>query len=198
MFTIFLTQRFITRHFLRLLTSYPLVTLMNSIYWFVASSKIFFRTFLRQGWLPFKCCSDQMPAKCHFKQISISSIAISPNAVLPNDTLTIPTVNNFENYSISLNWLQWKLGSILFRPRPCFLWPAATNYMLLYSTLLCKKTARGPGGHKNSMLTKMGRRNRIDPNALSKFKAKCVRIITLHKNGSAIDQRSKQMKSSML
>ena len=38
-----------------------------------------------------------------------------------------------------------------------------TNYMLLYSTLLCKKIARPPGGHKKFMLTKLGGRNRIDP-----------------------------------
>ena len=28
--------------------------------------------------------------------------------------------------------------------------------MLLYSTFLCKKIARGPGGHKKFMLTKLG------------------------------------------
>ena len=28
--------------------------------------------------------------------------------------------------------------------------------MLLYSTLLCKKIAREPGGHKKFMLTKLG------------------------------------------
>ena len=28
--------------------------------------------------------------------------------------------------------------------------------MLLYSTLLCKKIARAPGGHKKVMLTKLG------------------------------------------
>ena len=38
----------------------------------------------------------------------------------------------------------------------CFLWPPVTNYMLLYSTLLCKKIARVPGGHKRFMLTKRG------------------------------------------
>ena len=31
-----------------------------------------------------------------------------------------------------------------------------TNYLLLYSTLLCKKIARAPGGHKKFMLTKLG------------------------------------------
>ena len=36
--------------------------------------------------------------------------------------------------------------------------------MLLFSTLLCKKIARAPGGHKKIMLTKLGGRNRIDPN----------------------------------
>ena len=35
--------------------------------------------------------------------------------------------------------------------------------MLLYSTLLCKKIARAPGGHKKFMLTKVGGQNRIDP-----------------------------------
>ena len=38
-----------------------------------------------------------------------------------------------------------------------------TNYMLLYSTLLCKKIARAPDGHKKFMQTKLGGRNRIDP-----------------------------------
>ena len=47
----------------------------------------------------------------------------------------------------------------------CFLWPPVTIYMLLYSTLLCMKIARAPGGHKKLMLTKLGGggRNRIDP-----------------------------------
>ena len=38
--------------------------------------------------------------------------------------------------------------------------------MLLYSTLLCEKIARAPGGHKKFMLTKLGGgggQNRIDP-----------------------------------
>ena len=34
--------------------------------------------------------------------------------------------------------------------------PPITNYMLLYSTLLCKKIARAPGGHKRFVLTKPG------------------------------------------
>ena len=44
------------------------------------------------------------------------------------------------------------------------------NYMLLYSTLLCKKIVRAPGGHKKFMLTKLGGgggegggQNKIDP-----------------------------------
>ena len=41
-------------------------------------------------------------------------------------------------------------------PPPVFLWPPVTNYMLLHSTLLCKKIARAPGGHKKFMLTKLG------------------------------------------
>ena len=36
-----------------------------------------------------------------------------------------------------------------------FLWPPVTNYMLLYSTLLCKKIARAPRGHKKFMPTKL-------------------------------------------
>ena len=54
-------------------------------------------------------------------------------------------------------------GSILFRPPPpppvCFTPPTYTNYMLLYSTLLCKKIARAPGGRKKYKLTKLGDRN---------------------------------------
>ena len=45
--------------------------------------------------------------------------------------------------------------SILSSPQ-CFCDPPVTNYMLLYSTLLCKKTARAPGGHKKFILTKLG------------------------------------------
>ena len=46
-----------------------------------------------------------------------------------------------------------------------FFWPPFTNYLFLYSTLLCKKLACAPGGHKKFMLTKRGGggRNRIDP-----------------------------------
>ena len=49
-------------------------------------------------------------------------------------------------------------------PPAVFLWPPVTNYMLLYNTLLCKKIARVPGGHKKLMLTKLGGGDRIDPN----------------------------------
>ena len=35
-----------------------------------------------------------------------------------------------------------------FAPPPSFLRPSVTNYMLLYSTLLCKKIARALGGVK--------------------------------------------------
>ena len=40
--------------------------------------------------------------------------------------------------------------------------------MLLYSTLLCKKIAPAPGGHKRFMVTKLGGRSRIDPYILIK------------------------------
>ena len=68
------------------------------------------------------------------------------------------------------NYLQSTLGSILSPPPPppppqCFLWPPVTNYcILLYNTLLCKKIARAPGGHKKFMLTKLVGGNRLDPN----------------------------------
>ena len=51
----------------------------------------------------------------------------------------------------------------LFCFAQCFLWPPVTIYMLLYSTLLCKKIARAPGGHKRFMVTKLGG-DRLDPN----------------------------------
>ena len=48
-----------------------------------------------------------------------------------------------------------KNGYIL-SPPPVFLWPPVTIYMLLHSTLLCKKIARAPGGYKKFLLTKLG------------------------------------------
>ena len=51
----------------------------------------------------------------------------------------------------------------------CFLWPPVRKYLLLYSTLLCKKIARAPGGQKRFILTKLeGGGNRIDPYILIK------------------------------
>ena len=48
------------------------------------------------------------------------------------------------------------MGSILFRP-PVFYDPQLQiNSILLHSTLLCRKIARAPGGHKKFMLTKLG------------------------------------------
>ena len=41
-------------------------------------------------------------------------------------------------------------------PPPVFFWPPVTNYVLLYSTLLCKNNARAPGGHKKYIPTKLG------------------------------------------
>ena len=48
---------------------------------------------------------------------------------------------------------------------PVFFMTPSYNLYFLYSTLLCKKIARAPGGHKRFMLTKLGGggRNRIDP-----------------------------------
>ena len=50
---------------------------------------------------------------------------------------------------------------ILFRiysvlPPQYFLRPPVTNYMLLYSRLLCKKVARAPGGRKKYKPTRLG------------------------------------------
>ena len=45
-------------------------------------------------------------------------------------------------------------------PHQCILWPPVSNYMLLYSTLLCKKLSRAPGGHKKFMLTNLGEQKR--------------------------------------
>ena len=48
---------------------------------------------------------------------------------------------------------------------PVYFRPPVINYMLLYSTSLCKKIARAPGGRKKYKLTELGGggRNRIDP-----------------------------------
>ena len=49
-------------------------------------------------------------------------------------------------------------------PSPqCFLRPPVTNYMLLYSTLLCKRIARAPGVVKNISSLRWGGGDRIDP-----------------------------------
>ena len=41
-------------------------------------------------------------------------------------------------------------------PPPVFLWPPVTNYILLYSALLCKKISRAPGGHNRFTHSKLG------------------------------------------
>ena len=57
---------------------------------------------------------------------------------------------------------------------PVFFMTSITNYMLLYSTLLGKRIARAPGGHKNFVLTKLGGQNRIDPKQLWKIYFWCL------------------------
>ena len=56
----------------------------------------------------------------------------------------------------------------LFCPPQCF-YDTSYKLYVLYNTLLSKKIARAPGGHKKFMLTKLGGRNRIDPNFLPLF-----------------------------
>ena len=46
---------------------------------------------------------------------------------------------------------------------PGFLTPPVTNWMLLYSTLLCKKIARGPGESKNISSLRWRGGDRKDP-----------------------------------
>ena len=41
-------------------------------------------------------------------------------------------------------------------PPVFFMTPSYKLYVVIYSTLLCKKIARAPGGHKRFMLTKRG------------------------------------------
>ena len=57
----------------------------------------------------------------------------------------------------------------------CFLWPPITNYILLFSTLLCKKISRAPAGHKNSCSLSW-RGNRIDPKSWAKMEQKSNEI----------------------
>ena len=62
----------------------------------------------------------------------------------------------------------------LFCPPQCVLpYPPVTNYMLFYSTLLCKKIARAPGGRKKFKLTELGG-DRIDPKKLKMFPLKNI------------------------
>ena len=68
---------------------------------------------------------------------------------------------------LKLNHAQLSIAnyiSIVIHFRICFLLPTpvfftlpVTNYMLLYSTLLCKKIARAPGGYKKYKLTDLFR-----------------------------------------
>ena len=66
-------------------------------------------------------------------------------------------------------------------PPPVFLRPPVTNYRLLSSTLLFKKIARAPGGggRKKYNLTKVGRRNRIDP-YINIARVRLVGAINMH------------------
>ena len=57
----------------------------------------------------------------------------------------------------------FRIYSVSPPPPQCVLRPPVTNYMLLYSTLICKKIARVPGGRKKYKLIKLGGQNRIDP-----------------------------------
>ena len=52
-----------------------------------------------------------------------------------------------------LSWACFITISDLFCSPPVFFMTPVTNYMLLYSTLLCKKIARAPGVIKNYALT---------------------------------------------
>ena len=56
---------------------------------------------------------------------------------------------------------------------PVFFMTPMSNYILFFSTFLSKKIARGPGGHKRFMLTKLGGGgDRLDPNTY--FRPRCV------------------------
>ena len=61
--------------------------------------------------------------------------------------------------------------------------------MMLYSTLLCKKLARAPGGHKKFMLTKLGGGgggDRIDPKIVLHSRQHFVRVNSAKHNGANI------------
>ena len=49
-----------------------------------------------------------------------------------------------------------KFSDLFCSPPSVFYAPPVTNYMLLYSTFLCKKIARAPGGRKKYKPTKLG------------------------------------------
>ena len=63
----------------------------------------------------------------------------------------------------TLKLIVFKNGNVVFNfAHVC---SKRTNYMLLYSTLLYKKTGRAPGGggRIKYKLTKVGGQNRVDP-----------------------------------
>ena len=75
--------------------------------------------------------------------------------------MTVVKTNLIENTEV----LQEKFRIHSVSAPSVFYDPPVTHYMLLYSTLLCKKIARAPGGHKRFTLTKLGGGGggRIDP-----------------------------------
>ena len=85
---------------------------------------------------------------------------------------------------------QLELRDLFCSPPPVFFMTPVTNYMLLYSTLLCKKITRAPGGHKKFMLTKLGGRNKIDPNYdmsnVVKLNAQSCRVLPFSTNKISI------------
>ena len=81
------------------------------------------------------------------KKKSISAATLEPETFPPSEQLSL-------RQFIQLLKVRF-MDLFCFAPQ-CFLSPPVTNYMLLYSTLLCKKIARAPGGHKKFMLTKLG------------------------------------------
>ena len=94
---------------------------------------------------------------------------------ITNYTMEVKNSNNGRNLDRFL--VHVLLNHRIYTAPQCFFITSSYKFkMVIYSTLLCKKIARAPEGHKRFMLTKLGggeggggRGKTTDPNNLARF-----------------------------